>query len=406
MMKPTRSTTAGLAIAGTFLLCAANPGNTASPVPKLLNGIAKASSSIRVGGGAPRHPSASAARPVLPISLGAGHPQVLSVAPSALRVPVEPVVPAPLQGPRCDDSQARGGHPKYDGLSVSALYDQVFHAGLAVPYLDTYVPQALSTWTDWDTHGHTLILLGMYREHHKSYLVGINPDTGAAIATVMIAPTHLGGMGIIGDWLFAQDDNPVPHHKSHPTVRRYRVEALRAAMQQAAHTGQKTYLDTDGTPEPIDAIDFFAVEGNSVYAGNHGAPHGRMYRYQLTPTGHLHPVEGPWSIPPRAQGMILTPEDFLFSGDEGLGRGRLSVVRRATPDQTKAPIACLWIPAMPEDLTVYNGNLISVFESGTTRYANDHPVNRITQLHVGSLAALLELTDPVILASGVSVDPS
>jgi hypothetical protein len=312
----------------------------------------------------------------------------------------------PLPGPRCDDSQARGGHPEYDGLSVSALYDQVFRPGLVVPYLDTYVPQALTTWSNWDTHGHTLILLGMYREHHDSYLVGLNPDTGNAIATVTIAPTHLGGMGIIGDWLFAQDDNPVPHTKSHPTVRRYRIDALRTAMQQGATTARKTHLDTDGAPEPIDAIDFFAVEGDSVYAGNHGAPHGRMYRYQLTPTGHLHPVEGPWSIPPRAQGMVLTPEDFIFSADEGLGRGKLTVLRRATPEQTKAPIACLWIPAMPEDLTLYNGDLISLYESGTTRYAHDHPIDRITDLHVGSLTALLELTDPVVLPTGVFFEPS
>ena len=104
--------------------------------------------------------------------------------------------------------------------------------------------------------------------------------------------------------------------------------------------------------------------------------------------------------------MVLTPEDFIFSADEGLGRGKLTVVRRATPDQTKPPIACLWIPAMPEDLTVYNGNLVSVYESGTTRYAHDNPLNRITHLHVGFLSALLELTDPVVLPPGVFFEPS
>ena len=97
--------------------------------------------------------------------------------------------PEPVAGPRCDASQPRGKHADYAGGSVSALYDQVFHPGIALPYLDDYIPQALSTWTDWDGAGHTLLLLGMYRDGHESYLVGLDPDTGRAIGTIVIEPS-------------------------------------------------------------------------------------------------------------------------------------------------------------------------------------------------------------------------
>jgi hypothetical protein len=391
---------------GAFLLSAFTPGNTASPVPVLVRGLSHASHSIRLTSAAGRIQAHGPARSAKHLAaLGPRHPLVPRVAPISLQAAAASVAPEPLPGPHCDNSQSRGKHANYQGSSVSVLYDSVFRPSVTVPYLENYVPQALTTWDNWDNAGHTLVLLGMYRNDHKSYLVGFDPDSGRTVGTVMIAPSHLGGMGVLGDWLFAQDDAPRGPHNHHPKVRRYRIEALRAAMQNAIKTGDKVYLATDGPAQAIDAIDFFAVDGDSAYAGNHGDPGaGRMYRYQLTSDGHLQQAEGPWATPPRAQGMVLTPEDFIFSADEGADRGQLAVIRRDAPGHLADPIACMWIPSMPEDMTVHNGNLFLVFESGTTRYAKDHPVNRITHLHTGPLLSLLHLTDPVVLAPGLQVN--
>jgi hypothetical protein len=301
---------------------------------------------------------------------------------------------APSSPPHCDASQPRGQVAHYQGGSASAVYDRVFHPWVGVPYLDTHVPQALATWANWDGAGHTLVLLGMYRKGHHSFLVGVDPASGRAVGTVEIEESHLGGMGFVGQWLFAQDNADA---RKHPRVRRYRVEALRTAMRAAMHGGdhgdQHPFLHVDGPARSIDAIDFFAEEGNSVYAGHHGSARtNKMYRYALTPDGQLRRVEGPWRIPWRAQGLVITPQAFIFASDNGVGRGRLSVVRRADPKHIGSPIACVWLPAMPEDMTVLNGTLLIDFESGTKRYAHDHPANRIRNFHEGILATLLSLT--------------
>jgi hypothetical protein len=310
--------------------------------------------------------------------------------------------------PRCDDSQPRGTGNPYDGGSVSALYDQVFHpAGPPIPYLDTYVPQSLLPWQNWDGAGHDLVLLGMYRTGAPSYLVGLDSRTGQPVGTLAVHPSHLGGMAFLGSWLFT-GDNPWPHAGS-PTVQRYRIDALREAMQEAVDSEEPVWVDSDGLADPIDATDFMTVDGDSMYTGNHGnaGVPGLMYRYVLGSGGHLRRVEGPWRIPLRAQGMVITPQDFLFSSDNGAGaRGELNVVRRASPAQIGDPIACVWIPAMPEDLALQGGRLLLVFEGGAQRYSRDHPANRIDNVHAGTLAALVALTDPPAAPASAPAAPA
>jgi hypothetical protein len=382
--------TAALTISGTLLLSALTPGNSVTPAWKLLHGLTGMSSALRLT-------SAEAAEP-----LGPEHPNIPVVVPAALVAPVAPVLAAAAPGPKCDTTQHRAGTAPYQGASVSSLYDRVFRpTGPTVPYLDGYVPQGLTTWTNWDGAGHDLILLGMYRLGHKSYLVGINPATGAAVGTVAIAPSHLGGIGVIGDWLFAQDDNPNPVLKAHPMVRHYRLDALRASMAHSVKDGTKPYLAADGTPDHIDAIDYLTVADGSVWAGNHAWQQaGRLTRYDVTPNGHLRKIAGPWPTPPQVQGLVVTPDDFIFTSDSGsVSRGELTVLRRATPDQVREPVACIFTPSMPENLTTYRGKVFAVYESGTARYERDKPTNKITHLHSGLLDSLLSIADPVALAA-------
>lgn len=319
-----------------------------------------------------------------------------TVAAPPARVLIEQILArrgAAAGAPRCDASQPRGSGNPYDGGSVSALYDQVFRpAGPKLPYLDNYVPQSLLPWDDWDGSGSNVVLLGMYRQGSPSYLVGLDSRTGASIGTVAVAPSHLGGMAFLGPWLFA-GDNPWPHPGS-PSVRRYRVDDLREALAQAVESGETVPLGAAGPDQNIEATDFMTVDGSSMYTGNHGnaGVPGLMYRYVLTQDGHLQRVEGPWRIPDRAQGMVVTPQDFLFSSDNGSGaRGELNVVRRSAPAQS---VGCVWLPAMPEDLALQDGKLLLIFEGGARRYERDHPVNRIDNVHVGTLTGLLAMADP------------
>jgi hypothetical protein len=297
-------------------------------------------------------------------------------------------------GPRCDSSQFRGSDNNYPGLSVSALYDKVFRSGTAMPYLSSRVPQSLATWSDWDGNGHDMLLLGEYRNHEDAYLVGIDPDNHDVLGTVRVASSHLGGMAFLGQWLFT-GDNPWPHPGS-PTVTPYRISSLRAAMREAINGGAKPYLKADGPRQDVHATDFMTTVGDSMYTGNHGNPdHGTMYRYRLTDSGRLKPVAGPWAVPPRAQGMVATGDKFIFSSDNGTGRGWLTVVDRDAPAR---PVSCVWLPSMPEDIVNYHGRLVMAFESGAAQYAHIHPHNPITHLHNASLDSLMDLTDPATVA--------
>jgi len=391
-----RPAAAGFALAGAFLASVFTPGNSASPVGRLFSHAS------------PWHLTAAAAAEG---SLGPSHPRIPLVVPTDLVAPAAErlVLADPIPGPRCDDTQPRGRQSGYNGRSVSLVYDGLFGPWAAMPYLDSYIPQALTTWENWESTGHDLVLLGMYRDgNYPSYLVGIDPESGRVLGTVTVKQSHLGAMGFLHDWLFSQDNQPLgPHDPVHlPTVRRYRIEALRAAMQQAIATGRRPYLQAEGDPQRIDAIDFLAVADDSIFAGNHGWPtHGRMYRYQVGDDGVLRSVEGPWTVPGKAQGLVITPHDFVFASDQESGRGQLTVVRRAAPDKIGEPVSCVWMPSMPEGLTIDHGMLIAAFESGSPSFWRDHPLNRIGHLHSGPLDGLLLLGDSVAAAAEGLVAP-
>lgn len=332
----------------------------------------------------------------LPGALGPAHPVIDAIAPPDSLSPAARHTPPATGGPHCDSAQPRGGTAAYQGPSVSALYDRLFSPNTLVPNLSSFIPQSLVDWPNWDDAGHDLLLLGMYRAGSPSYLVGIDPDASRVVATVAVEESHLGGLAFLGDWLFT-GDNPWPHPGS-PTVRRYRVAELRNTMLQAAAYGSQPYLRGDGPRQPVHATDFMATDGDAMYAGNHGNPaDGVMYRYSLDDDGWLRAEQGPWAVPARAQGLVITPDDFVFSTDNNTGRGELVVVRRESPGGHPRPIGCIWMPSMPEGIAVHHRNLLATFESGAARYSRDDPTNRISHLHSGSLGALLSTVDPVAL---------
>ncbi len=362
--------------------------------------IPEAAPSAVVAAPAPA-PAVPAARPAPTPTPSAATSEAFLAASAALQpAPITasaPALPAPRPGPRCDYTQSGGHNDFYPGRSVSRIYDSLFAAGPAMPHLSGHIPQGLTTWRNWDGAGNTLLLLGMYRPWADSFLVGIDPTTGRHVGSVRVHESHLGGIGVIGNWLITQH---TAGPSSEQAVRRYRVDRLRTAMTEAAATGTRPYLESDGDPQRIRAVSFMNVAEGSLWIGRHrSAGVTRMYRYTVDETGTLRTIDGPWKVPPRTQGLLVTPDHFLFASSEGLGEGRLRVYRRAAAKGLGLPVACLWTPSLPQNLTEHQGKVFTAFESGAYRFDRPHLRNRITRLHVTDLTSLLAATDPVAVAA-------
>jgi hypothetical protein len=309
--------------------------------------------------------------------------------------PLAPSAPATTgqTGPRCDDSQMPGQTPPYEGRSVSQLYDGIFSPGPAIPHLNDRVPQGLTTWPNWDGAGHTLLLLGMYRRFDDSYLVGIDPVSGRNVGAVRIEESHLGGIAVIGDWLITQ----AGLDSDGQAVRRYRLDRLRAKMHEAVDFDYVPHLDPVGEPQPVPGASFMDVAEGSLWMGRYSRylP-DQMYRYAVDDDGALQQVGGPWPVPPRSQGLLVTPSHFLIASTDGTNHGELRAYRRsAAPDAD--PVGCLWTPSLPQNLTLDRGRVFLAYESGAASF-DTRPgfVNRIGSLHTADLTALLRVMDPSV----------
>jgi len=296
-------------------------------------------------------------------------------------------------GPRCDATQVPGLKPLYEGRSVSRLYDRLFAPGPRVPYLNEHVPQGLTAWPNWDRRGNPLLLVGMYRPNSLSYLVGISPRTGRHVGTVLVDESHLGGIGILGEWLITQD-NALPGGQ--PAVRRYRLADLSAAMLEAGQGGYMPYLPATGSPQAVPGASFMTVADGSLWAGRYRrATNGRMFRYTVDSAGRLHRAKGRWTVPPRTQGVLVTPRHFLFASSDGVLAGRLRAYRRTADDRASEPIGCLFTPSLPQNLAVYGGKVFAVFESGAARFDRGDYANRIARLHMADIGVLDRVVDPL-----------
>lgn len=303
------------------------------------------------------------------------------------------LAPLPKLGPRCDQTQTGGRDPEYHGLSVSKLYDRVFSPGPAMPHLSGHVPQGLTTWRNWDRAGGSLLLMGMYRKGEDSFLVGIDPADRRHVGTVRVQESHLGGIGLIGDWLITQH---AAGPSSKQAVRRYSVDKLRGAMWRAAFTGTKPFLGYEGKPQRISAASFMNVAEGSLWIGRYEKTElSQMYRYTVDKAGKVRRSDGPWKVPPRTQGMLVTPDHFVFASSAGGGPGRLRVYRRTAAGKLGLPVGCLWMPSLPQNLTEHSGRLFASFESGAAPFDLPTTVNRITHLHAANLAAVLRVADPL-----------
>jgi hypothetical protein len=329
--------------------------------------------SVTVGVLAAASSSGATTDEVAPASTVAAHPIALSQLPNTAVCASAPTI--------------NGAH-FYPGPSASSVYDATFRQSFSIPYLHTHTPQGMAVWPDWDGLHNKLLLIGMYRAGQPSYLVAMDPDTGLPYATVRTEESHLGGMAVVGDWLFAQDRA----HRGPEQVRRYRLDELAVAMQKAHLTGTQPFVPHDGTLQDIYGAGFMTAHDGHLWAGHYNASGpDKMFEYAVSKSGRLTTVGGAHEAPAETQGVLVTDDRFIFEGSLGHRSGVMTVVERS-PSIT--PLGrCFATPSMGEGLAQLDDHVLVVYEGGSSLYPKAE--NRVTNLHIAPYASLSALTNPV-----------
>jgi len=366
-------------------------------------GIAVAATATTVAVGLALHPSVSAqaVAPVAqinePLSAGpaAGGQSATRANPSTVETEPMPAAadrPAnlPLPTERICDITGQGLKTFYPGPSGSALYDSLFKPSFEIPYLaDKYTPQGMAVWPRWFNDGGSLVVIGMYSKGHDSYLVGVDPSNGAVYGTIRVLEAHLGGLAVVGDWLFAQDQAQWGGEK----VRKYRLVDLAAAFEQSHSDGSKPYVKRSGTPQPVYNASFMSSYDGYLWAGHHGGTVDKMYQYSVSSDGLLTQVGDPWQVPAFTDGLVVTADRFIFishnmNGDEP---GFVTVSAK-NHYLSGSPGLCFGAPSLGEGAVYDNGQILVIYESGSFRFPKS--ANYVTHIHEAPYATLRPLADP------------
>lgn len=287
----------------------------------------------------------------------------------------------------CAATGSGGSAGFYPGPSASDVYDSTFAKGPALPGLPSYTPQGITTWSNWDGKGNSLLIMGSYRRGHTSRLYGINPDTGKTVGDVKIAETHMGGLAVVGKWLIVQGSETSGKPEK---VRRFKVSDLRSKLKAS---GTPTLKPT-GSTQTIFSADFMSAYGGRIWTGRFSAgADSKMYEYKVDSDGKLKVTGSAYQIPPRTQGVMVTGDRFVFATSLGLNQANLYVTRRGSHTLAGAEGRCFRIPSMAEGLTRYNGKVYLVYESGSGQYRSN-AVNVITNLHTAPWSTLNNLINP------------
>ncbi|MCI2423601.1 hypothetical protein MOQ72_39970 [Saccharopolyspora sp. K220] len=283
------------------------------------------------------------------------------------------------QGITCE-SNASGEGAFYSGPSASDVYDKAFGKGPAVPGLDEYTPQGISTWSDWDGSGNDLLLVTSYGEPGQdARIIGIDPKTGKHVGTVAIAESHVGGIAVGKGWAFVQGRNS----GKWGTIRKYRLTELRDAMKQ----GGTPYLKQVGNARNVYAASFLSSYGDTLYSGKfNGGGRGNMYSYKIGDDGSLT-TEHAYEVPTKTQGLMVTKDKFVFTASYGRdNRSNIYVVDKGATDIDKPSTKCFRAPSMAEGITEYGGDAYLLFESGSYKYRDAR--NVIENLHEANISTI------------------
>jgi hypothetical protein len=243
----------------------------------------------------------------------------------------------------------------------------------------------MTTWPNWDGAGHDMIVLAMYRANADSYLVAIDPSTGAHYGTVAVAEGHLGGIAIAGTWLFTQNDDGGTNQK----VRKYKLSTLKTALQKAHDTNTKPYVSKSGSLQTVYAADFMTSRDGRVWSGRYeSSGSDKMYEYKVSSSGTLSKTGSSWKVPAATQGLLVTADRFVFNISTGDTKSRIYVTPKShSPSFSSA--RCFAVPARSQNFALVGSTVFLGFEGGSYKYPKSK--NRILNLHSAPLSGVLGL---------------
>jgi hypothetical protein len=276
----------------------------------------------------------------------------------------------------------------YDGPQASRAYDREFRTAFRIPHLPDYIPQGMTSWPNWDGSGADLLLIGLYRgtvaENEQSLIAAVDAGSGEHVGSVRISNSHLGGIALAGDYLFAQHSVT----RSREKVRRYRLSSLRAGLQQARLTGEQPFIGRLKDLQELHGADFMTTQGDRVWAGRYAeADDDRMYEYRVGPGGRLEPTGSAYPIPPRTQGALVSDAALVFNTTNHSRAGVMVVAERT--DSADRDRVCFASPSMGEGMALVGDDAFNLFEGASYRYPK--AVNRVKNLHVASMRSLENL---------------
>lgn len=271
------------------------------------------------------------------------------------------------------------------GPAASEMYDNIFQNAFATPNLSKgYTPQGMTTWPL--PNGSSLLIIGEYKPGHVSYLVAVDPATGHTYGTVKISEAHLGGIAVVGKWLFAQDKPGTNHEK----VRKYSMGDLAAAFLKSHQTGINQYVKKSGGLQSVYWASFMSSYGGHLYAGHHGINDVNMVEYSVSSTGVLKQVHV-YQSPKYTDGVVVTADRFIFISHSVANRsfGTMTITKR-TAHLSDKPIRCFAMPNLGEGAVLDHGAVYTAYESGSP---GNHPTSadRIKYVHGASYTFLSQL---------------
>lgn len=221
----------------------------------------------------------------------------------------------------------------------------------ATPNLSAgYTPQGM---TYWHRPGPNMVVMGEYRPGANSRLVAVDPRSGKVYGQVAVAESHLGGIAIVGDWLFVQDQPDVAA-LGFESIRRYRLSTFSAAIQQShAAKGHPVYVKAAGVQQlaPWQWASFMtAGPHGTLYAGHHGVGvSARVYAYAVDQKSGLLTAQGYMLAPDNTQGMAFDGDKPVYAS----GGGHLTVGG-----------VSLSLPSHAQGVVVIGGKALVAFEGG------------------------------------------
>lgn len=203
---------------------------------------------------------------------------------------------------------------------------------------------------------------------------------------MLIAKGHVGGLAVNQGWL---------HVGSESAIRGYRLGTVKGALAGAntntvypraynrASSSRVAYLGT-GDRHPW-AGPF--SETSTTHLNGYVQTSSSAGTLDLRPAVQL-------SAPPKAQGVTVTDTHAIFSTSYGrTARGNLWSYPRDRPADTDAAAYCFRVPTMNEGITVLDGRVHLLFESGAYTYNRGllDPDNPTTQIHSAALSDVTSL---------------